>query len=307
MPALARPNLEDPLGAVVISTAASLTGRSSGKKRVQVAFDPSARENRDAIQATAAAKKTEGFQVSRTGRKRKPKKFFDGTDTENEAHLFSEPKVVNTAKPKKKYASSTPKAGTKRKRTVLSPGISPRSATSNAPTTKIGMVEMKGNQVDVSKTQTTDSQVVPLRQAQTVGRRISIFWPLDEVWYTGTIRKVEVREEVVKHYVFYDDNQGEWVNLSKEQVRWDPEQQDQRERQQRRLVNSRVQRRGVLMGRKMSELASMKQQLQMMASAASLRCAKPFAMGSLTDSTEKSSATRAKAELNAVFGKLSPK
>jgi hypothetical protein len=348
MPALSRPAI-DP---VSLSHGADITAATGSKKRVQVAFDPSSSANRAKIKGKkTVGKAAAGFEVARSGRKRKPKKIYDPTDGENaeieeviriqtkaakakrkpkkvydpadgenadtEEVIYSQAKVV---KPKRKYekkfATTTPKAGTKRKRVVLSPGISPRNV-SDAPTTRIGMVEMKGNQVDTSKV-ATDSMVVPLRQAQTVGRRISIWWPLDEVWYKGLVQKVEVREGLLKHYVFYDDDQGEWINLAIERVKWDPEQQEQ---QQRKLAtNGRQHARGMSMGRKNNELANMKQQLQRMAGAVSLRTTKPAPMASLTPKSssmslsvllapvvEESPTKRAKAELNAILGRLPPK
>ncbi|GBG87411.1 hypothetical protein CBR_g45468 [Chara braunii] len=47
-----------------------------------------------------------------------------------------------------------------------------------------------------------------------VGRRIQVYWPLDEKWYTGEVRYYNPARKV--HKVVYDDNDEEWLKLKKE-------------------------------------------------------------------------------------------
>lgn len=48
-----------------------------------------------------------------------------------------------------------------------------------------------------------------------VGKRIKVYWPLDEAWYEGSVQNFNGS----KHEVLYDDGEVEWLNLGKEAFR----------------------------------------------------------------------------------------
>ena len=54
-----------------------------------------------------------------------------------------------------------------------------------------------------------------LSPEQWISRRVSIWWPLDEEWYTGVIRRYD--PETKMHFVVYSDT-VEWLDLSTERV-----------------------------------------------------------------------------------------
>jgi hypothetical protein len=51
-----------------------------------------------------------------------------------------------------------------------------------------------------------------------VNRRVEIFWPADQEWYSGSIQKYE--GQTGKHTVLYDDSTVEELILADEKVRW---------------------------------------------------------------------------------------
>ena len=55
-----------------------------------------------------------------------------------------------------------------------------------------------------------------LARASIVGRRLCVYWPMDDAWYGGTISNYEPKEG--KHEVHYDDNVDEWLDLAHEMV-----------------------------------------------------------------------------------------
>ncbi|KAK1281168.1 DNA mismatch repair protein MSH6 [Acorus gramineus] len=53
---------------------------------------------------------------------------------------------------------------------------------------------------------------------EVVGRRVRVFWPLDESWYEGCVRSFD--EASGKHVVQYDDAEEETLVLGKERIEW---------------------------------------------------------------------------------------
>lgn len=51
-----------------------------------------------------------------------------------------------------------------------------------------------------------------------MGHRVAIWWPDDYAWYTGHIQSYQPGKG--EHLIHYDDNEVEWLNLSKERVQW---------------------------------------------------------------------------------------
>ncbi|XP_062143527.1 DNA mismatch repair protein MSH6 [Alnus glutinosa] len=51
-----------------------------------------------------------------------------------------------------------------------------------------------------------------------VGRRVKIFWPLDKVWYEGSVKSFD--KDANKHLVQYDDAEEELLDLEKEKIEW---------------------------------------------------------------------------------------
>ncbi|KAG8053171.1 hypothetical protein GUJ93_ZPchr0001g30349 [Zizania palustris] len=56
--------------------------------------------------------------------------------------------------------------------------------------------------------------VDPLR---IVKERIRVFWPLDETWYFGLVKKYDPITRL--HHVRYDDKEEEWINLQNERIK----------------------------------------------------------------------------------------
>jgi hypothetical protein len=56
---------------------------------------------------------------------------------------------------------------------------------------------------------------------QLVGRRVEVFWPLDQKWYVGLVEQYNRRTR--RHKVLYEDGEVEHVQLDGEQYRLLPE------------------------------------------------------------------------------------
>jgi len=54
-----------------------------------------------------------------------------------------------------------------------------------------------------------------------VGRRISVYWPLEKDWFCGRIKRYS--DEKGKYFVEYDDGDHEWLRLTKEKYKLLPE------------------------------------------------------------------------------------
>nr|BAK03818.1 predicted protein [Hordeum vulgare subsp. vulgare] len=50
-----------------------------------------------------------------------------------------------------------------------------------------------------------------------VKERIRVFWPLDETWYFGLVKKYDPVTK--RHHVKYDDKDEEWINLQNERIK----------------------------------------------------------------------------------------
>uniref|UniRef100_A0A2N9H285 DNA mismatch repair protein n=1 Tax=Fagus sylvatica TaxID=28930 RepID=A0A2N9H285_FAGSY len=51
-----------------------------------------------------------------------------------------------------------------------------------------------------------------------VGRRVRVYWPLDQAWYEGTVKSFD--KVANKHLVRYEDDEEELLDLGKEKVEW---------------------------------------------------------------------------------------
>ncbi|KAI4341663.1 hypothetical protein MLD38_026357 [Melastoma candidum] len=56
------------------------------------------------------------------------------------------------------------------------------------------------------------------RGSEVSGKRVRVYWPLDEAWYEGCVK--EYNEESGRHVVVYDDGEEEALELAKEKVEW---------------------------------------------------------------------------------------
>jgi DNA mismatch repair protein MSH6 len=54
--------------------------------------------------------------------------------------------------------------------------------------------------------------------AEVVGRRLRVYWPLDDAWYEGRVEAYDSASG--KHCVKYDDGDEEQVDLGKERFEW---------------------------------------------------------------------------------------
>ncbi|KAK7396957.1 hypothetical protein VNO78_18120 [Psophocarpus tetragonolobus] len=53
---------------------------------------------------------------------------------------------------------------------------------------------------------------------EVVGRRIKVYWPLDDAWYEGSVKSFDSLSS--KHVICYDDGEEESLDLSKENIQW---------------------------------------------------------------------------------------
>src|SRR5690242_10576232 len=47
-----------------------------------------------------------------------------------------------------------------------------------------------------------------------LGKRVAVFWPLDEAWYPGVVKQYNLHTR--KHCVVYDDDAVEWLDMQRE-------------------------------------------------------------------------------------------
>ena len=62
-----------------------------------------------------------------------------------------------------------------------------------------------------------EAQGVPQGKAA-VGQQVAIWWPDDHAWYHGRVQGFQAAKG--EHLVHYEDNEVEWLNLTKERVLW---------------------------------------------------------------------------------------
>ncbi|XP_072995622.1 DNA mismatch repair protein MSH6 [Typha latifolia] len=69
--------------------------------------------------------------------------------------------------------------------------------------------------------------------AEVVGKKIRVFWPLDEAWYDGRVKSFDKNSG--KHVIQYDDGEEEAIQLKKEKVEWVEEEEPRKLRRLRRM------------------------------------------------------------------------
>ena len=88
-----------------------------------------------------------------------------------------------------------------------------------------------------SRKQTTDRKQSPKSSSEktnedgvalAIGTRVSVYWEGDDEYFVGTVTKAEIRGKrrpKLKHYIEYDDGEGEWYlhgEVTTEDVVTDP-------------------------------------------------------------------------------------
>merc|ERR1719319_577114 len=58
-------------------------------------------------------------------------------------------------------------------------------------------------------------QFTPSWNQSIVGKKISIYWPLDDAWYKGVVSSIN-ESKIKSVYVRYKDGDKEWLDLKKE-------------------------------------------------------------------------------------------
>ncbi|WJX79846.1 DNA mismatch repair protein msh6 [Trifolium repens] len=51
-----------------------------------------------------------------------------------------------------------------------------------------------------------------------IGKRIKVYWPLDDAWYEGVVKSFDAVTN--KHRIRYDDDEEESIDISKEKIEW---------------------------------------------------------------------------------------
>lgn len=83
-------------------------------------------------------------------------------------------------------------------------------------------VELKGADACNQRLASGDDCLTEVRIAETdyvnvINRRIEVYWPLEDAWYTGDIKRYDAYNKL--HLVFYDDGEEEWLSLERDRYR----------------------------------------------------------------------------------------
>ncbi|PIA61132.1 hypothetical protein AQUCO_00300566v1, partial [Aquilegia coerulea] len=69
-----------------------------------------------------------------------------------------------------------------------------------------------------NNTMKTPESVKKLYKENVVGKRIRVYWPLDDSWYEGYVKSLD--DLSGKHLIQYDDAEEEVLDLNKEKIEW---------------------------------------------------------------------------------------
>ncbi|XP_045796894.1 DNA mismatch repair protein MSH6 [Trifolium pratense] len=71
--------------------------------------------------------------------------------------------------------------------------------------------------IDASPTTTTPTPPSS-SHSHFIGKRIKVYWPLDDAWYEGVVKSFD--SVTSKHRIRYDDDEEESIDISKEKIEW---------------------------------------------------------------------------------------
>ncbi|XP_078179988.1 MUTS homolog 6 [Carex rostrata] len=116
--------------------------------------------------------------------------------------------------------NSTPPNPTPKSKSSLNPSSdpSPSPSTSQKHKKPLLSIPSSGTPSPPIKPKTPPSAETKPQKSDFVGRRIKVYWPLDEVWYTGEIKSYDPKSD--KHQIQYDDGEEESIELEKEKIKW---------------------------------------------------------------------------------------
>jgi DNA mismatch repair protein MSH6 len=141
-------------------------------------------------------------------------------------HFFSNPSSNSTA------PNPTPKS---------KPSLNPSSDSSPSPSPSTSEKKKKPL-LPIPPSQTPSPPIKPKtppsaetksQNSDFVGRRIKVYWPLDQAWYTGQIKSYDPKSN--KHLIQYDDGEDESIKLEKEKIEWIEEEPPKKLRRLRKL------------------------------------------------------------------------
>ena len=115
---------------------------------------------------------------------------------------------------------STPPNPTPKSKSSLNPGSDPSPSPSTSQKHKKPLLSIPSSKTPSPpiKPKTPPSAETKPQKSDFVGRRIKVYWPLDQVWYTGEIKSYDPKSD--KHQIQYDDGEEESIELEKEKIKW---------------------------------------------------------------------------------------
>jgi DNA mismatch repair protein MSH6 len=72
--------------------------------------------------------------------------------------------------------------------------------------------------IGASPTPTTTPPPPSSSHSHFIGKRIKVYWPLDDAWYEGVVKSFDAVTN--KHRIRYDDDEEESIDISKEKIEW---------------------------------------------------------------------------------------
>ncbi|XP_031373635.1 DNA mismatch repair protein MSH6 [Punica granatum] len=101
-----------------------------------------------------------------------------------------------------------------------SPNEKPDSSPSHSPTTPSPLQSKlnKPKPVLVIPSAPVKAAAAKSYRGEVVGKRIKVYWPLDEAWYEGCVKSFDGKSK--KHLIQYDDAEEELLDLGKEKTEW---------------------------------------------------------------------------------------
>ncbi|KAH9301915.1 hypothetical protein KI387_013498, partial [Taxus chinensis] len=150
-----------------------------------------------------------------------------GTEIEETGTVKASSQIESSSLPSKKRKSGSDNGEEK---------LDPSDEASSAAADKAGKGKKlksgsDGGRAEVSRSGALARQLRPRKQPKVfqdvtlvegdanrvIGRRIKVFWPLDDNWYAGHVKGFRLKTK--QHHVVYDDGEEEWLLLRKEKIK----------------------------------------------------------------------------------------
>ncbi|CAN6166912.1 unnamed protein product [Urochloa humidicola] len=136
--------------------------------------------------------------------------FFSSSPTPSPS-----PSTPNTGAPKPSPSPLNPSAARRSKLAAASPSP-PKQQQQQPPPPAAAPEEKRGKRDKKERDAAAPAAAAPAEEV--VGRRLRVFWPLDDAWYEGRVEAYDASSR--RHRVKYDDGDEEQVDLVKERFEW---------------------------------------------------------------------------------------